>query len=86
MLRADVREAVADNKFAIYSVQTIDQMMELLTGRDAGVKDATGHYPEGSINYLVHKRIGQLNKLRKSFADDNKTEKRDFSRKNERKQ
>jgi lon-related putative ATP-dependent protease len=86
MLRADVREAVADNKFAIYSVQTIDQMMQLLTGRDAGVKDAAGHYPEGSINYLVHKRIGQLNKLRKRFDDEHKTEKRDFSRKNERKQ
>ena len=86
MLRADVREAVADNKFAIYSVQTIDQMMQLLTGRDAGAKDAAGHYPEGSINDLVYKRIGQLNKLRKHFADENKTEKRDFSRKNERKQ
>ena len=86
MLRVDVREAVADNRFAIYSVQTIDQMMQLLTGRDAGVKDAAGHYPEGSINDLVYKRIGQLNKLRKHFADENKTEKRDFSRKNERKQ
>ena len=86
MLRVDVREAVADNRFAIYSVQTIDQMMQLLTGRDAGVKDAAGHYPEGSINYLVHKRIGELNKLRKRFADEHKTEKRDFSRKNERKQ
>jgi predicted ATP-dependent protease len=86
MLRADVREAVKDNKFAIYSVQTIDQMMELLTGRKAGVKDAASHYPEGSINCLVQKRIDQLNKLRKTFADENKTEKRDFSRKNERKQ
>ena len=86
MLRVDVREAVADNRFAIYSVQTIDQMMQLLTGRDAGVKDAAGHYPEGSINYLVRKRIGELNKLRKRFADEHKTEKRDFSRKNERKQ
>ena len=86
MLRADVREAVKDNKFAVYSVQTIDQMMELLTGRKAGVKDAASHYPEGSINYLVQKRIDQLNKLRKTFADENKTEKRDFSRKNERKQ
>ena len=60
--------------------------MELLTGREAGEKDSSGHYPEGSINYLVQKRICELNKLRKTFADENRKEKRDFSRKNERKQ
>ena len=86
MLRADVREAVNEDKFAVYSVQTIDQMMELLTGREAGVIDGSGHYPEGSINYLVQKRIEELNKLQKTFADKNRKEKRDFSRKNERKQ
>ncbi len=83
MLHADVREAVEQDKFAIYSVQTIDQMMELLTGKEAGVKDKNNHYPQGSINYLVQKRIDQLNKLRKTYADDNKIQKRDFSRKNE---
>ena len=86
MLRADVREAIEEDKFAVYSVNTIDQMMELLTGKESGVEDACGHYPEGSINYLVQKMIDQLNKLRKTFSDDNRKEKRDFSRKNERKQ
>ena len=85
MLRADVRDAVKEDKFSIYSVKTIDQMMELLTGREAGDIDASGHYPEGSINYLVQKRVDELNKLRKTFADENRKEKRDFSRKNERK-
>ena len=60
--------------------------MELLTGREAGAIDGSGHYPEGSINYLVQKRIDELNKLQKTFADKNRKEKRDFSRKNERKQ
>jgi len=85
MLRADVREAVKEGEFTIYSVQTIDQLMELLTGREAGDIDDTGHYPEGSINYRVQKRIDKLNKLRKTFADENRKEKRVFSRKNERK-
>lgn len=83
MLNADVREAVEQDVFAVYSVQTIDQLMELLTGKEAGVKDKNNHYPAGTINHMVQKRIDQLNTLRKSFADDNKVKKRDFSRKNE---
>ncbi len=83
MLRADVREAVKENRFAIYSVQTIDQMMELLTDRKAGVKDKNNHYPQRTINYLVQKRIDELNKLRKFFAADNKVPEHNFTRKNE---
>jgi len=83
MLRADVREAVKQNRFAIYSVQTIDQMMELLTDRKAGVKDKNKHYPKGTVNYLVQQRIDKLNKLRKTYADNYKVKKHDFSRKNE---
>jgi len=83
MLREDVREAVKQNKFAIYSVQNIDQMMELLTGMQAGIKDSSNNYPEDSINYLVQKRIEKLNKLRKSFAAEHKAREHDFTRKNE---
>jgi hypothetical protein len=86
MLRADVREAVKENRFAIYSVQNIDQMMELLTGRKAGIKDKMNRYPEDTINYLVQKRIEKLNSLRKTFAADNKgSAQHKFSRNNERK-
>jgi lon-related putative ATP-dependent protease len=84
MLREDVREAVQQNKFAIYSVQTIDQLMELLTGKEAGIKDKDNHYPKGTVNYLVQKRIDKLNKLRKTYAEDSKIQKHDFTRKNER--
>ena len=83
MLHADVREAVEQGKFAVYAVQTIDQMIELLTGKEAGVKDKNNHYPKDTINYMVQKRVDQLNTLRKSFADENTVKKRDFSRKNE---
>ncbi len=82
MLREDVRAAVEANRFAIYSVQTIDQMMELLTGKAAGIKDEDNHYPQATINYRVQKRIDQLNKLRRSF-DDGDVKKHSFARKNE---
>ena len=82
MLREDVRAAVEANRFAIYSVRTIDQMMELLTDEVAGVKDKDNHYPQATINYRVQKRIDQLNKLRRSF-DDGDVKKYSFARKNE---
>jgi lon-related putative ATP-dependent protease len=85
MLRSDVREAVEQNKFTIYAVKSIDQMIELLTGKPAGEKDEKNRYPKDSVNYLVQKRIDKLNKLHKNFADDSKTTKRSFSRRNERK-
>jgi lon-related putative ATP-dependent protease len=83
MLREDVREAVKQNRFALYSVQNIDQMMALLTGKEAGIKDKKNNYPEGTVNYLVQKRIEKLNKLRKSYGAEHKTHEHDFTRKNE---
>ena len=85
MLREDVREAVKQDKFAIYSVQTIDQMMELLTGKPAGVADEKDNYPEDTINYRVQKRIDRLNKLRKHYAEDDKASRHNFSRQHEQK-
>jgi predicted ATP-dependent protease len=86
MLREDVREAVRQKRFAVYAVKTIDQMMQLLTGKVAGTEDERGRYPEGSINYLVQQRINQLNRLYRSFSSDaSRQSKRDFARKNERK-
>ncbi|MFQ5488301.1 MAG: Lon protease family protein, partial [Gammaproteobacteria bacterium] len=46
MLRQDVVEAVRQGQFAVYSLETIDQAIELLTGLPAGVADAEGRFPE----------------------------------------
>ncbi|RMH84591.1 MAG: ATP-dependent protease, partial [Calditrichaeota bacterium] len=61
MLKDEVIEAVEAGKFHIWAVDTIDQGMEILTGLPAGEADAEGHFPEGSINYLVDKRLRELN-------------------------
>lgn len=85
MLRDDVVAAVKNNRFAIYAVEHIDQVLELLTGESAGTADTTGSYPEATINYRVQKRIRKLNELRKHYAKDDKTQKHDFSRNHEHK-
>ncbi len=45
MLRDDVVEAVGAGRFKVYSVSTIDEALELLTGVAAGTKDASWLLP-----------------------------------------
>jgi lon-related putative ATP-dependent protease len=57
MLRHDVVQAIAEHRFHVYPVQTVDQGIELLTEVPAGDRDEDGSYPEGSINQLVEERL-----------------------------
>ena len=60
MLREDIVAAVAEGKFHIYPVNTIDQGIEVLTGMEAGELQEDDSYPEGTVNYMVEKRLGEL--------------------------
>jgi predicted ATP-dependent protease len=68
MLRDDVIEAVRQGKFHLYSVETIDDGISILTGRDAGERQEDGTYPEGTVNYLVDERLKELATKLKDFA------------------
>ncbi|MBS3743729.1 MAG: AAA family ATPase [Wenzhouxiangellaceae bacterium] len=57
MLRADVVDAVREGRFNIYPFSTIDEGLGLVTGRDAGKKDARGRFPDGTVNDLVQRRL-----------------------------
>ena len=57
MLRSDVIEAVAQGRFAIYPISSIDQGIELLTGLPAGERDVDGVFPEDSVNRLVEAKL-----------------------------
>jgi len=57
MLRRDIIDAVKENEFHIYAVETIDDGISILTGLDSGERDEDGSYPEGSINYLVEEKL-----------------------------
>jgi lon-related putative ATP-dependent protease len=60
MLRADVREAVADGQFHIWAVETIDQGLELLTGQPAGERLEDATFPEGTIHRRVADRLAEI--------------------------
>jgi lon-related putative ATP-dependent protease len=68
MLRDDVIEAVRGGRFRIFAVETIDQGIELLTGREAGGRGPDGSYPEGSINRLVEARLAAMAEVVRRFA------------------
>lgn len=68
MLRKDVVEAVAEGKFKIFAVTTIDEGIEILTGVPAGERDESGKFPEGTVNQRVEARLIMLAEKRKTFA------------------
>src|SRR3546814_13830019 len=69
MLRHDVVEAVAEGRFQIYPIETIDEGIALLTGRPAGTREPDGSFPEGSIYRLVEERLVTLAEARRHFGD-----------------
>jgi lon-related putative ATP-dependent protease len=68
MLRADVVETAAGGRFHVYAVRTVDEALSLLTGLPAGVPDAAGQYPEGSVNRRVTDRLRALTAVRREFT------------------
>jgi lon-related putative ATP-dependent protease len=75
MLRKDVVEAVKNGQFHIYAVKTIDEGIEILTGKDAGELGADGLYPEGTINGLVNEKLKALAEGLKKFAGEEEEKK-----------
>ncbi len=76
MLRQDVVEAVGKGRFHIYPVKSIDQGIEILTGKKGGKRKADGSYPKGSINKLVDDKLRELAEGLKNFAGDKGEEKK----------
>jgi len=68
MLRPDVVGAARARQFQVIPVVTIDEGIELLTGRPAGVRNDDGTFPDGSVNALVEARLREFAETRRAFA------------------
>ena len=60
MLRENVVKAVAEGKFHVWAVETVDEGLELLTGVPAGERRPDGSYPTGTVHAAVQERLHQL--------------------------
>lgn len=65
MLKKDVVEAVKEGRFSIYPIDLVEEGLEILTGIPAGELQTDGTYPEGTINYLVMKRLTEISEAMK---------------------
>ena len=80
MLRKDVVEAVEKNQFNVYAVETVDQVMELLTGKLAGKLNNKGVFPKKSINGMVQAQLVKMNSERQKFSKQAKSDNDDAER------
>ena len=70
MLREDVVEAVRKERFHIWSIETIEQGIEILTGMAAGTPDKGGRFPKGTVYHLVVQSLRKM--YGRMHADDKK--------------
>jgi ATP-dependent Lon protease len=68
MLRHDVVEAVRTGTFHLYAVRTVDEGLEILTGKSAGTQSATGRFTAGSINDRVDRRLEEYARRTKRYG------------------
>ena len=60
MLHEDVVAAVAAGQFHIWSVETIEQGIEILTGMSAGTRARNGTFPKGTLYHLVDAHLRRM--------------------------
>lgn len=60
VLSEDVVDAVGRGLFNIYTIDRMEEGLEILTGMKAGQPGENGAYPEGTINSLVEKRLTEI--------------------------
>lgn len=70
MLGREVVEAVKAGTFHIYPVDSIEQALEILTGKPAGKRRASGKFPLGTIYRAVDDRLAELALLASKTQDD----------------
>jgi len=77
MLNDEVVDAVREGTFHIWSVETVEEGIEILTGVPAGERLADGVYPADSINGRVDARLREmLENMKKFSASSEKEEKK----------
>jgi lon-related putative ATP-dependent protease len=70
MLRDEVVQAVAEGKFHIWPVRTVDEGIEILTGVPAGERAEDGSYPEDSVNGRVDRKLFELAQRLQRFGQN----------------
>lgn len=65
VLRGEVEAAVKDGKFSIYSLEAIEDAVELFLGMPAGAPDAAGKYPDDTVFGQVAAKLAAYDNILK---------------------
>ena len=76
MLKKEVVQAIKDKKFHIYPAESVNQVIELLTGKEAGGRGSTGKFKTGTVNYLVDKKLREFAEDYRKFGRQNTNNKK----------
>jgi lon-related putative ATP-dependent protease len=81
MLKTDVIEAVKEGKFFIHPIEKVEEGLEIFTGMQTGELSDDGKYPEGTINYLVVKRLTEISEALEKKKEKEKEEEKEEKQK-----
>lgn len=63
ILRDEVTQAIREEKFFIWAVDTVAEAVEILMARPAGHADVEGNYPKGTVFAAVMKQLKEYQKF-----------------------
>jgi predicted ATP-dependent protease len=69
MLKPEVVAVVEEGNFHIWSVTTVDQGIEILTGVPAGERQEDGSWPAETVNERVDRRLREMTEIVRSFQE-----------------
>ena len=72
MLKEEVVEAIAAGTFHLWSIETIEQGIEILTGVQAGTAGKSGSYPKGTVFYQVAQTLKKMHTRMHDEDEDKK--------------
>lgn len=71
MLAKRVVDAVKEGTFTVYTTTSVDEALELLTGRTMGSETATGEFPPHTINQQIVERLKEFSTIIGQFGHKN---------------
>ncbi len=77
MIKKEVVDAVREGKFLIYPIDRVEEGLEIFTGMPAGELRSDGTYPEGTVNFLIARRLEELSAALKEKKEEKDKDKED---------
>jgi predicted ATP-dependent protease len=69
MLHPDIVTAAGEGKFAVYQVSTVEQALELFTGKPAGKRKKDGTFSPNTAYYRVERELARLRELARQQSE-----------------